>query len=248
MTRTRIAAVVGVLAVVVAAILVWYVTRPTAEEASVDNALEALQEDDEATETTPTGPATAAAPADVSGTWTVSTDIGTFDFADATSSFVGFRVDEVLTTIGETEAVGRTPAVSGELTIDGTTLAAAMIEADFTQLATDIPRRDRAARRAIGTDLNPTGIFTLTEPVDFGEIPAEGERLTFSAAGELTVNGVTNPLVLELEGQVADGNILVAGSAPVVFADFGVEAPQPSIVASIDDEGTIEVQLWFTRA
>ena len=51
-----------------------------------------------------------AAAEGIDGTWTVDTSIGTFD--DFSSSWVGFRVSEVLNPGGEVDAVGRTPVVS----------------------------------------------------------------------------------------------------------------------------------------
>ena len=254
MNAKTIIGIVVVLALLGAGGVVWYLNRPAPEEASIDNALEAVAGDDEDDAEAvdeagdPTDAAEAAPLDDVTGTWAVTTEIGEFDFADATSTFAGFRVDEELNTVGATEAVGRTPAVSGELTIDGATLSAATIEADFTQMVSDIPRRDSAMKRALGVDANPTGTFTLTEPVDFGAVPAEGETLTFTATGDLTVNGLTNPMTFDMEAQVADGNLLVVGRTDVVFADFEITPPQAGPVVSIADEGTIEVQLWFAPA
>ena len=61
-------------------------------------------------------------PATADGTWKVDTSIGSF--ADNTSSFVGYRVQEQLAGIGANKAVGRTPDVSGTLTLSGTTVTA----------------------------------------------------------------------------------------------------------------------------
>ena len=253
MDAKKTIAAVGAVALIAAGGVVWYLNRPAPEAASIDNALEAVADgeggsDDAATDDAASEAAEAGPLTDVTGTWSVTTEIGTFDFADATATFAGFRVDEELNTVGQTEAVGRTPAVSGDLTIDGTTLSAAVIEADFTQMVSDIPRRDSAMMRAMGVDANPTGTFTLTEPVDFGEVPEEGTSITFDAVGDLTVNGLTVPTTFAMEAQVADGNLLVVGTAPVTFADFEITAPQAGPVVSIDDNGTVEVQLWFTAA
>jgi polyisoprenoid-binding protein YceI len=138
--------------------------------------------------------------------------------------------------------------VSGTLEIDGTQLTDASVEADFTQLVSDISRRDNAMKRAMGVEEFPTGTFTLTEPIDFGEVPDEGATTTFTAVGDLTVNGITHPAEVQMEASLADGNILVVGRAPVVFARYFISAPKAGPVVSIADEGTIEMQLWFTRA
>ncbi|WP_370327951.1 YceI family protein [Euzebya sp.] len=263
MDAKKITGVVALVAIIGIGLVVWYLNRPAAEEASIENALEALTPTEgpvDDVDAFAAGDAPTASPsesqategegggnvADVSGTWVVDTEIGEFDFADATSTFAGFRVAEELQQVGQTEAVGRTPAVSGELVIDGTTVTDVTVEADFTQMVSDVPRRDDAMKRAMGVDAHPTGTFTLTQPVDLGEIPAEGETITFTAVGDLTVNGMTNPVEVAVEAQIADGNLLAVGRSPVVFADYGIQAPQAGPVISIADEGTIELQLWFT--
>lgn len=251
--------VIGAVAAVGAVTL--YLNRDVAQEASIDNALTALEGASEGTPAdVPTeeatseeasateAEATATADGDVSGTWVVDTTVGEFSFADATSTFVGFRVDEELANVGQTEAIGRTSTVEGEMVIDGTTLQSVDVVANFFFMSSDIPRREGAMRRAMGVDEHPEGTFTLTEPVDFGGIPAEGETLTATAVGDLTVNGVTNPVDVELEAQVADGLILVVGRTPVAFADFDITAPQAGPVVSIEQDGTVELQLWFSRA
>ncbi|MEO2105193.1 MAG: YceI family protein, partial [Actinomycetota bacterium] len=83
---------------------------------------------------------------------------------------------------------------------------------------------------------------------DFGEVPTAEDRVTFSAVGDLTVNGITNAVTLDMEAQVADGDILVVGTTPVVFADFEIETPSSPAVVSLEDNGTVEVQLWFSAA
>ena len=62
--------------------------------------------------------ADAVATSAIAGTWTVDTSVGEFSYEDSTGTFVGFRVDEELAGLGSTTAVGRTPAVSGTVTIE----------------------------------------------------------------------------------------------------------------------------------
>jgi hypothetical protein len=83
-------------------------------------------------------------PTTVDGTWTVDTSIGSF--ADYTSSYAGFRVAEVLDNIGNATAVGRTPDVNGQLTLDGQALTAATVEVQLTTITSDRPRRDPPSR------------------------------------------------------------------------------------------------------
>ena len=183
----------------------------------------------------------------IAGTWAVDTSIGTFSIADTTGTFVGFRVAEELASIGATEAVGRTPAVSGSVTIEGTTLTAASIEADLTQIVSDESRREDSIQRALGTSANPTATFTLTQPVELGEAAATGEVVTVTATGTLTVNGVTQEVTVPLSAQLTGDVVTVTGSFDITFADYGVSAPSAPIVISVADTGTVELQLYLTQ-
>ena len=89
----------------------------------------------EATVGTEAASATASASA-LSGSWAVNTSIGEFSYEDSTGTFVGFRVEEELSSIGSATAVGRTPTVTGTITFDGTTLSATTIEADMSAITT----------------------------------------------------------------------------------------------------------------
>jgi hypothetical protein len=68
-------------------------------------------------------PASGSGGEGISGTWTVDPSIGSF--SDFSGSFVGYRIDEQLAGIGANTAVGRTPNVTGSMTVDGTTVTVA---------------------------------------------------------------------------------------------------------------------------
>ena len=192
--------------------------------------------------------AAAAGDAVVSGTWTVDTSIGEFSFEDSTGTFVGFRVEEELSSIGSTTAVGRTPTVTGTITFDGTTLTAATIEADMTAITTNDSRRDDNVQDALETDQFPTATFTLTEPIDLGDAVNTGAATTVEATGDLTIHGVTTPVTLPLEAQLVDDTIVVVGSIDMTLSTYGVEAPTAPIVVSVSDDAQIELQLFFSPA
>ena len=204
---------------------------------------------DQSTSSSPTADGEAGfPPADVSGVWRVDTDTGTFSFEEATATFAGFRVEEELAQIGASTAVGRSPAVSGAVTIDETTITQAEIEVDLTAILSDESRRERAIREALNTGQHPTATFVLTEPLNFGQVPSEGATVAATAIGDLTINGVTRAIEIPLEAQVAGESILIVGSTNVVFADFEVDTPTAPMVLSVADHGTIELQLWLVRA
>lgn len=180
---------------------------------------------------------------DVEGTWETDAEAGEqFDGLQA-----GFRVDEELANVGAATAVGRTPGVEGSLAIEGTTVTTVDIDVDMTQVETDDTRRDDRVHEALATSEFPTAGFTLTEPIELDELPAEGETISVTAVGEMAIKGVTNDVEVGLDARLVDGVLVVVGSTPVVFGDYGVETPSAPIVVSVDDEGTIEFQLYFTR-
>ncbi len=185
-----------------------------------------------------------AAAGGIDGTWTVNTEIG--DFADFNSSWVGFRVAEVLNPGGEVDAVGRTPAVSGQLEASGNVIEGVVIEADLTAVVSDKPRRDDAIQRALGTSEFPTASFISTEPVDLGEVPTD-EPFTASVPGSLTIRDVSQDVILELTGQRVGDTTLVVGALPVDFTSFDVTMPSAPIVVSVENEGDLEWHLFFTR-
>jgi polyisoprenoid-binding protein YceI len=183
---------------------------------------------------------------DGDGEWAVNTGIGRF--SDFTSSFVGYRVQEELAGIGGQTAVGRTPQVSGSLTVRDRTVTAATISADLTALVSDDERRDGQLRRqALETNAFPTATFVLTEPI---ALPADGEDGSpqqGTATGELTLHGVTRTVEVPMEGRLDGGVVVLTGSIDIEFADYGIQKPQAMIVLSVADHGTMEFQLFFTQ-
>ncbi|MEO1057282.1 MAG: YceI family protein [Actinomycetota bacterium] len=178
---------------------------------------------------------------------TVDTTVGEFSYEDSTGTFVGFRIAEELRGIGSTEAVGRTPEVTGTLVASGTTITEVVVEADMSAITTNDSRRDDEVQSALETDQFPTATFVLTEPIELDAAALDGGAVVADAVGELTVHGVTLPVTLPLEAQLVDDTIVVVGSLDIVFADFGVEVPPSQIIVSVEDNGPIELQLFFTR-
>lgn len=231
----------GIAALAVAAVLVFvFVLGDAPAEVSLDAAVAAA---DDATDS-PT-----ATDVDPQGTWEVDTAAQPYDFDASTGTFVGFRIDEELSGIGATTAVGRTPTVAGSLTLDGTSLTTAMFTADLSDLATDDSRRDSKARGALNVDDEPITTFTLTGPLDLVDTPQAGDTVTATAVGDLTVNGVTQQVEIPLEATLStSGLLVVTGSVDVALADFEVSAPSAPIVLGVSDIATVEIQLYLTKA
>ena len=173
---------------------------------------------------------------DLTGSWVVSD-----------GSFAGYRVDEVLNGTDVT-VTGRTDDVSGTLEVDGLTLTAAEFTVDVASIATDSGNRDDYFRStAMRADEFPTATFVLTEAVTTSSAPVAGEVQTIEATGDLRLAGVTKAVTVELEAVLNDTDGQVAGSIPITFADFGVEAPNLGFV-SVEPDGFVEFSLVIVPA
>ncbi len=249
MTKTTRNLLLGgglVILVLIGGGLYWFLSDDAPPAVDLDTAAGSVTTTTSSDDTGTTG--APAADGDIAGTWTVDADSGDVEFESATGSFVGFRIGENLASIGVTEAVGRTRDVSGTLTIDGTTATEATFEADMTAITTNESRRDDKVQSALETDQFPTATFVLTEPIELGDGAASGEDVKVDAVGDLTIHGVTKSVTFPLEAKLVEGTVVVVGSLPVVFADYDVEVPRSPVVVSVDDHGTLELQLLFTRA
>ena len=212
-------------------------TTNTAVEGAADTDADAVSEDQ-----------TADSPGGLDGVWTVQVadDAGDLQ-GEPTVSFAGFRVDEVLNSIGDFTAVGRTADVAGSIELSSTALVAATVEVTMSTLRTDNSFRDGRIYGALNTSEYPKAIFTLAEPVELPAGMADGEAFSGSAQGDLTIKGVTNRVTFDLQAQLVGDIIVAVGSSDVVFSDYGVTAPTAPVVVSVEDHGIMEFQLLFTR-
>ena len=159
-------------------------------------------------------------------------------------SQAGYRVKEVL--FGQNnEAVGRTTAVTGQLTIDGSRVSNTNITVDLTKVSSDKDRRDSQFQgRIMDTSSFPTATFKLSDPID---LPATGGRVSTTAKGDLTLKGTTREVSVALQAERSGATIRVSGSIPVKFADWNI--PNPSFgPVTTDDNGVVEFLLVLTHA
>lgn len=159
------------------------------------------------------------------------------------SSYAGYRVDEILR--GEpVTVVGRTETVTGEASIAGGSVDDASVEVDMASIATDNGRRDQYFREALGVDSTPTSTFTISEPIDLSDVGPDPVKL--SVPGELRIGEETREVTAELEVAVSGETIDVAGTVPITWADFGIDAPSMGFV-EVEDSGAIEFLLHLNK-
>jgi polyisoprenoid-binding protein YceI len=234
-SRATLGLVAGaaVLVLVVVGIGGWYffIRDDAPEEANIESAAETLDEQGSGSEADAADPA--GAPSDVddfSGTW------------------AGYRVDEELAGIGAQTAVGRTPNVSGTLTVQDGQVTDVALDVDLTTLKSDSDQRDGSIRsRGLQSDQYPTASFALTDPIEIPDDLTAGQSASTQVTGQLTLHGVTKPVTVDVDAQMGNGTVAVTGNAPIKLSDFGIEAPTGFRVLSIQDDGTFEFQIFFAK-
>jgi polyisoprenoid-binding protein YceI len=173
-----------------------------------------------------------------------ATPVGSWTLVRGKNVYVGYRIQEQFA--GDTihkDAVGRTPTVDGAMTITPGQVASVVVNAGLQNLTSGRAARDDYIHtHAIESDKFPTARFELASPIAIPSGVRPGDKLHLSAAGRLTLHGVTRDVNATLDARWNGLTIDVVGSAPIVLADYGIQPPQTS-VTSVGDRGTFELQL-----
>ena len=176
------------------------------------------------------------------GTWTVGS-----------GSQAGYRVREKLASLSApSEAVGRTTAVTGTLTLtqaaSGYSVTAADFRVDVSKLSSDQSRRDqRIHSQGLESDRYPTATFKLTSPIALAADAGNGQTIHISATGDLTIHGVTKSVTIPLDARLTGSEIELVGSITFPFSQFGMTPPSIGGFVSVENNATMEFQLMLTR-
>jgi polyisoprenoid-binding protein YceI len=194
-----------------------------------------------AADSTPTTQAAAgtgsASDEPVSGTWKVTS-----------GSQAGYRVKEVL--FGQnSEAVGRTSSVSGQMVVQGTQVASGSFSVDLTTVQSDQSRRDgQFHTRIMDTATYPTATFKLDKPIELTSVPADGATVTAKAQGKLTLHGTTRDVTVDVAARRGGDQFRLSGQIPITFADWNIPNPSFGGLVTTEDHGQIEFLLVMARA
>jgi len=189
------------------------------------------------------GDSPAIGAADLPGTWSV-----------ASGSLAGYRVREQLANLNaESDAVGRTSAITGQATfaMQGSDLVVTdgSFSVDLTTLQSDSRQRDgQLSHQGIETAQFPTATFKLTQPVTVPADGLSGAEVTVTLTGDLTLHGVTKSVSIPAQAQLQGSQIQIVGSYSFPWGDFGMEKPQSFSVLSVADQATLEFKLILAKA
>ena len=197
----------------------------------------------QASTTAPVQQATAGATPDVAGVWHV-----------ASQSVAGYRVREKLAALpAQSDAVGRTSAVTGQVRVDGSgsalTATDARFEVDLTKLTSNESRRDNVIRRqGLESDRFPTATFVTVEPIRLANRPPSGDTVKVSAVGDLTLHGVTKRVTIPIDARQSGDKIELVGSLTFPMSDFDIDPPDVAGVVTVEPIATMEFQIFLERS
>jgi polyisoprenoid-binding protein YceI len=193
---------------------------------------------------TPTTSASASSSASTAGagTWTVTS-----------GSQAGYRVREQLASLpAPSDAVGRTSAVTGSLTLAqaaiGYSVTAANLSVDVTKLSSDQSRRDqRIHSQGLESDRYPTATFKLTSPIALATNATSGQTIHVSATGDLTIHGVTKSVTIPIDARLTGAKIELVGSITFPFGEFGMTPPSIGGFVTVQNNATMEFQVLLAQ-
>lgn len=173
-----------------------------------------------------------------------------------TGSLAGYRVQELFA--GATSkhlAVARTSNVSGNLTVSGASagyqVSGITLSADLSSLHSvdqvvgrNVTQRDGIVSRQLSVQQFPNATFTAASTSIPG--PIAGSPVDVTAAGKLTIRGVTRDVTATAKAQVLGDRIEIAGTMTINMTDYGVTPPQVPFTA-VDSTVTIEFDVFLTK-
>ena len=185
----------------------------------------------------------AAPPAgELAGTWTV-----------ADGSIAGYRVREKLANLpAPSDAVGRTGAVTGQVTIADQSGAYSAKNATFTvdvsQLKSDQDKRDNRVRSmGLETDKYPQATFAAAGPLAIPQDAVDGKVVTVQTDGDLTLHGMTKKVSIPLQVQRNGAQIRIVGNYQFSWSDFGMTAPSVQLFVSVTGNPTLEFDVKMSK-
>lgn len=171
-------------------------------------------------------------------------------------SLAGYRVQELF--VGATskhEAVARTSTVSGGLAVSGDAsgyqVSGITLTADLSSLQSvdsvvgrNVTQRDGIVSRQLSVQQFPNATFTATSVSVPGTVTSSQANVT--AAGKLTIRGVTKDVNVTATAQVVGDKIEIAGKMTINMTDYGVTPPQVPFT-TVDPAATIEFDVFLVK-
>ena len=149
-------------------------------------------------------------------------------------------------------AVGSTNAVAGDLFLDRTNPSASRlgtITVDISTLTSDSSKRDSMIRRVwLQSSRYPTATFVATALTGLPTTDSEGQELTFTITGDLTVRDITKPVTFDARGKIEGDTFTGSATTQVNMTDFGFDPPEVAGLLKSEDRVQLELVIVAKRA
>ena len=171
----------------------------------------------------------------------------------ASGSEAGYRVREKLAALpAKSDAVGRSPAVTGSVKVDrsGGSLVAtdANFEVDLTKLASDESRRDTRIRTdGLQTSQFPKATFVSTKAISLPAEITSRQAVKATAEGDLTLHGVTKRVTIPIDVRVTGNKGELVGLMTFPMSDFNINPPSIGGFVTVDPDATLEFKLVLEK-
>jgi polyisoprenoid-binding protein YceI len=157
----------------------------------------------------------------------------------AEEEFFSGAVERLGRALGFTEAVGRATGLGGELQISlegQPQVVGGSLTVDLRGLTSDDERRDNRIRQEhLESSLFPNAEFVVTGAEGLPPTYTEGEEITFTLLGDLTVRETTKPVAWDVTATIADGTLTGTATTTINMSDFGIAPPNVANMMKVED-------------
>jgi polyisoprenoid-binding protein YceI len=149
---------------------------------------------------------------------------------------------------GDSDVVGSTQAIAGQLQLNLDNLADALGENYFTvqmnTLATDRSLRDGWIREN-GPRFNdyPEARFVATAIEGAPTSYTDGEEVSFRLRGDLTIREITQPATFDVTARLTGNTLTGVATTRLLMSSFGIDPPNFVNTLTVADEFGLEVQI-----
>jgi polyisoprenoid-binding protein YceI len=172
----------------------------------------------------------------------------------ATGSVAGYRVREKLGFLpAESDAVGRTSAITGSATFvqsgRAVSVRAASFAVDVGKLKSNEAMRDQHIQTiGIESATYPTATFRLSSTLAVPASALDGDVVHTSVTGVFNIHGTSRRETVPVQMRLSNSEIQAVGSLTFPWSEFNMTAPSVGGFVSVTDRATMEFDLRLTRA
>jgi len=165
----------------------------------------------------------------------------------ADEEFFSGAVERLGKALGLAEPVGVAQGLEGsiDLSLSGAPqVMGGELTIDLRGLTSDDERRDNKIREDwLASDQFPDARFEITGAEGLPATYTNGEEITFTLLGDLTVHDVTQPVSWEVTAVVNGDTLTGTAITTIRFSDFGMQAPNMANMFVVQDELTLEANI-----